>query len=216
MERNYIKNLIAQGEHLHLDFKFEISDARKIARSLVAFANTSGGRLLVGVKDNGVIAGVRSDEEIYMIETAAHIFCKPEVAFVANNHLVDGRTVVEVIVEKSTNLPHYAPGKDDKWTAYLRVHDENLVANKVQLKVWKRLSNQNGVYLKYTDAEKQLLSYIEAFGEVTFSKACRIAQTSKNKTENLLANLIAIGILEPVFKDQQISYGIKSVGNFNY
>ena len=100
MERNYIKNLIAQGEHLHLDFKFEISDARKIARSLVAFANTSGGRLLVGVKDNGVIAGVRSEEETYMIETAAHVFCKPEVNFVANTHLVDGRTVVEVIVER--------------------------------------------------------------------------------------------------------------------
>lgn len=216
MARNYIKSLIAQGEHLHLDFKFEISDARKIARSLVAFANTAGGRLLVGVKDNGVIAGVRSEEETYMIETAAHIFCRPEVQFVANAHIVDGRTVVEVIVEKSASIPHYAPGKDDKWTAYLRVHDQNLVANKVQLKVWKRLSNPNGVYLKYTDAEKKLLTHIEAFGGLTFSKACRVAQCSKNKTENLLANLIAIGILEPVFNDQQITYGIKTVGNFNY
>ena len=75
----YIQRLIAEGEHCHQDFKFEISDARKIARSISAFANTGGGRLLVGVKDNGKIAGIRSEEEIYMIEAAANMYCKPTV-----------------------------------------------------------------------------------------------------------------------------------------
>ena len=72
--RNYIQNLILEGEHEHQDFKYQISDARKIARSISAFANNSGGRLLVGVKDNGNIAGVSSDEEIYMIEQAAQMY----------------------------------------------------------------------------------------------------------------------------------------------
>ena len=78
-EATYIYTLIAEGEHVEQDFKYEISDARKIARTLSAFANTQGGRLLIGVKDNGRIAGVRSDEEMYMIEAAAHLYCKPEV-----------------------------------------------------------------------------------------------------------------------------------------
>jgi predicted HTH transcriptional regulator len=214
--QHYIKILIAQGEHQQLDFKFEISDAKKIARSLVAFANTDGGRLLVGVKDNGVIAGVRSDEEVYMIETAAHIYCKPQVDFIVETHRVDGRMVLEVIVEKSIMRPHLAPGKENKWTAYLRVADENIVANNVIQKVWKRLMNPDGVYLKYTDAEKLLLTYIEQYGAVSFSKACRVAQVSKNKTENMLANLIAIGILVPMFSNQQTTYGIKTIGNFTY
>ena len=63
-----IYKLIAQGEHQQQDFKFCINDSRKIARSLVAFANTDGGRLLIGVKDNGKIIGVRSDEEYYMLQ----------------------------------------------------------------------------------------------------------------------------------------------------
>lgn len=75
----YVQQRIEEGEHLHQDFKFAITDARKIARSLSAFANTEGGRLLVGVKDNGKIAGVRSDEEIYMIEAAAQLYCRPPV-----------------------------------------------------------------------------------------------------------------------------------------
>ena len=69
----YIHALIAEGEHQQQDFKFEISDARKIAKTLSAFSNTDGGRLLIGVKDNGKIAGVRSDEEQYMIEAAAPV-----------------------------------------------------------------------------------------------------------------------------------------------
>ena len=53
-DTDYIHALIAEGEHQQQDFKFEISDARKIAKTLSAFANT---------KDNGKIAGVRSEEE---------------------------------------------------------------------------------------------------------------------------------------------------------
>ena len=80
-DTDYIHSLIAEGEHQQQDFKFEISDARKIAKSLSAFANTDGGRLLIGVKDNGRIAGVRSEEEKYMIEAAAQLYCIPEVEY---------------------------------------------------------------------------------------------------------------------------------------
>ena len=63
-QKDYILSLIEEGEHEHQDFKYQISDARKIARSISAFAKNDGGHLLVGVKDNGHIAGVSSDEEI--------------------------------------------------------------------------------------------------------------------------------------------------------
>ena len=66
----YIQKLIEEGEHEHQDFKYAISDARKIARSISAFANNDGGRLLVGVKDNGNIAGIPNEEDIYMLEYA--------------------------------------------------------------------------------------------------------------------------------------------------
>ena len=79
-----IEALIEQGEHQQLDFKFEVSDSKKIARTLSAFANTDGGRLLIGVKDNGNISGVRSEEEYYMIEAASKMYTRPEVPFRIN------------------------------------------------------------------------------------------------------------------------------------
>ncbi|WP_302606014.1 helix-turn-helix domain-containing protein, partial [uncultured Duncaniella sp.] len=73
----YIASLIEEGEYEHQDFKFAVSDARKIARSLSAFANNDGGRLLIGVKDNGAIAGVRNEEDIFVVEQAAEMYCEP-------------------------------------------------------------------------------------------------------------------------------------------
>lgn len=212
----YIKSLIAEGEHQQLDFKFAVSDAKKIARSLVAFANTDGGKLLIGVKDNGTIAGIRSEEEAYMIETAAIMYCKPEVEFSTKNYRVDGKMVLEVTVNPSNKKPHYAPGKADKLTPYIRVKDENQIANKILVKVWQRQTRPKGVYLKYTEAEKRLLTFVEYQGAISFSKACRVAKVNKNKTENILANLIAIGVLEPVFHDHRVSYQIKTLGNFSF
>ena len=68
--------MIAEGEHQQQDFKTRIDDSRKIARTLVAFANADGGRLLIGVKDNGTVSGVRVDEELHMVEAAAEMYCQ--------------------------------------------------------------------------------------------------------------------------------------------
>jgi predicted HTH transcriptional regulator len=133
-----LSNLIRQGEHQTQDFKYCISDSRKIARSLVAFANTDGGRLLVGVKDNGRIAGVRSEEEYYMVESAAKMYSKPAIEFTTRQHLVEGKTVLEVIVEPSSEKPHFASDDEGKWWAYFRKDDENRLANKIMIEVWKR------------------------------------------------------------------------------
>ena len=54
---SYLEELIAQGEHQHQDFKYKIQDAVKLAKSVSAFANTDGGRLLIGVRDDGHISG---------------------------------------------------------------------------------------------------------------------------------------------------------------
>lgn len=122
----YLEKLISEGEHIHQDFKFAISDARKIAKSLSAFANTEGGRLLVGVKDNGKIAGVRSEEELYMIEAAANLYCRPEVELDTRIYHVDGKDVLEVQVNESQQKPIYALDEENRPWAYVRIKDENI------------------------------------------------------------------------------------------
>ncbi|PTM02731.1 MAG: ATP-binding protein, partial [Bacteroidetes bacterium] len=74
-DNNELYRLIREGEHQQLDFKFRIDSSTKIARTLSSLANCDGGRLLIGVKDNGKITGINPEEEYFMIEGAAELYC---------------------------------------------------------------------------------------------------------------------------------------------
>jgi predicted HTH transcriptional regulator len=56
---------------------------------------------LIGIKDNGALAGVRSEEEMHMLEAAAQMHCKPEVALKFNEWKVNGKRILEVDIEKN-------------------------------------------------------------------------------------------------------------------
>jgi predicted HTH transcriptional regulator len=205
---NYITKLIQQGEHQTQDFKYCISDSRKIARSLVAFANTDGGRLLVGVKDNGRIAGVRSEEEYYMVESAAKIYSNPVIGFATKQHFIEGKTVLEVIIEPSLEKPHFARDEEGKWWAYFRKDDENRLANKIMIEVWKRQKSTEGILISYTEAEKSLLDYLENNEKISVSKFSRIAHLSYKKAEQIIINFRTLNILNDVVGENRIDYCI--------
>lgn len=200
--------LIQQGEHQTQDFKYCISDSRKIARSLVAFANTDGGRLLIGVKDNGRIAGVRSDEEYYMVESAARIYSKPAINFTTKQHFVEGKTILEVMVKPSPERPHFARDEEGKWWAYFRKDDENRLASKIMIEVWKRQKSPAGILISYSEAEKILLDFLEHHEKISVSKFARIAHLSNKKAGEIIINFRSLEILKDYFGDNRIDYSI--------
>jgi predicted HTH transcriptional regulator len=200
--------LIQQGEHQQQDFKYCISDSKKIARSLVAFANTDGGRLLIGVKDNGNIVGVRSEEEYYMVEAAARIYSKPMIEFTMRQHSIEGKTVLEVMIEPSSDKPHFAVDENGKWWAYFRKDDENRLANKVMIEVWKKQKSTDGVMINYSDAEKILLDYLGEHEKISVSKYARIAHITYKNAEQIIINFRVLNILKDYFSDNRIEYSI--------
>ena len=187
--------LILEGEHQKQDFKYCINDSKKIARSLVAFANSDGGRLLVGVKDNGNIIGVRSDEEYYMVEAAAKIYSNPPLNFATRQWHAEGKTVLEVIVEPSNDKPHMAKDEEGRWLAYIRKGDQNLLAHKIQLIVWEKQKSEKGIRFTYSADEKFLVDYLNHYPSVTFSKYMRLAHVSRQKAEEILSNFVVLKLL---------------------
>ena len=204
----YIQDLIAQGEHQQLDFKFEINDARKIARTLSAFANTDGGKLLIGVKDNGKIAGVRSEEEYHMIEAAAQMYCRPEMSFDTRRWTILGKTVLEVDIAPIENRPCLALSEEGKWLAYVRVEDQNIRANTVLLKVWKKDKRKKGIFIEYSKTEEILLDYLDSNHEIGISKFCRLAKISRKQAEETLAKLIALEIIQLSLRETGATYSL--------
>lgn len=208
-----IEILIREGEHQQQDFKFCITDSKKIAKSLSAFANTDGGRLLIGVKDNGKIAGAQIDEEYYMIQAAAEMYCRPIIRFDSKVWRIHGKNVLEIIIQASAEKPHYAQNEDGKWLAYIRKDDENKLANRIILEVWKQKSQTKGTYLQYSTTESLLLDYLKINGKISLNKFYKLAKISRYKAEKILVKLICWGIIEPEFEENITRYKIKQSQN---
>lgn len=206
----YIQKLIEQGENEILDFKFQITDSKKIAKTLVAFANTKGGQLLIGVKDNGSIAGIRTEEEYYMIETAASLYCKPEIFFNTKRYSIDGKSILLVTLADNEQKPYLALNDEGLWRAYYRMSDQNILVNRVQLEVWKRASkNKYTAYMNYNDEVKLLLSHIQQHQRITVSDFMKIASIKRYKAEQIIINLILMDVLQIVYTENSISYIFK-------
>lgn len=157
-----LEKMIAEGEHLHQDFKFFLSDARKIARSVAAFANTDGGRLLIGVKDNGKIVGIKNDEDIHMIEAAAQVFCRPAVDYQPYIWEYGSKRVLEVRIAPSPDAPHTAPDEGGARQVYIRKADENKVASAVERHYLELKNAPEPVNLAIGKPQQRILDYFAA------------------------------------------------------
>jgi hypothetical protein len=205
----YLRLLIAQGEHQQLDFKFEISDARKIARTFSAFSNTEGGRLLVGVKDNGRITGIRSDEEYYMIEAAASLDCKPEARFDTRNLIVEGKSVLEVYIPPVKQKPLYARDEKNRWMAYVRVADENILAHIVQLRIWEEEHRVRGRLLEFTRNEQIMLATLENRPGISLSEMKKDTGFKRNDLVSLITKLILFDVVEMTHSGGNTGFSLK-------
>ncbi|MCU0461352.1 MAG: ATP-binding protein [Bacteroidales bacterium] len=205
MDHN-LKKLIEAGEGQQLDFKYCVSDSRKIARTLSAFSNSDGGRLLIGVRDNGSIAGISSDEEIYMVDTAANLFCRPEITYTIKQHTTGGKTILEVEVARGNKRPYQAKDDDGRWLTYFRHNDQNLLANRVLRQVWRKEEKGRGVLVKFGKAENALMYYLKENGSITTSKFRKIARISPYRAEAILANLILFKVVKMNASEKGFTY----------
>lgn len=210
-----LQRMIAQGEHQQQDFKYKIDDAPKLARSVSAFANTDGGRLLIGVRDDGTIHGVRSEEEIFMMHAAAYKYCTPvpviqfETLQVPTaphgGHL---RTVVICTVLPSPQRPIFALESPAR-TAYIRIDDENIVASPVHLAIWRQEARLRGEAYGDTPEEHALLLALNEYPEGLSLNALQrelkasASATPRHLVIDILARFIRFGLARIKRQDQQ-------------
>ena len=206
-DRQYLQSLIREGEHQQQDFKYRVSDALKLAKSVSAFANTDGGRLLIGVRDDGNMSGVRDEEEIYMMHQAAYRYCRPEASIKFDTYHVDGRTIVIATVPPSDRRPICVVGDDEKPKAYIRIADENIVASPVHLTLWRESQNPQGSMLTYTDAVRKILDVLQD-QRLSLNLIVKRSHIPRPKVISLLARLIRFRVVCWEYRNQQFVFSL--------
>jgi len=99
-------------ENITYEFKREYIPG--INKSVVAFANTNGGTLFIGVADDGSIVGVQDvDSTMLAVSNSIRDTIKPDVTLFVDYQTeeMDGKTIIKIIVQKGTASPYYIAGK---------------------------------------------------------------------------------------------------------
>ena len=196
MDKVDLKNLIATGESGFLEFKHKVASPEKIAKEMCAFANFKGGKILIGVSDNGEMIGTESYfEEEFWLNQAAHDLCVPPIDISIEMVHIGNRDILIVEVPETENKPVYVKNKK-KRMVYIRQADESILASDEMVEVLKNGSSDEGITFEYGEREQQLFRFLNEYSHITAKRYASLIHVTSYRASRILVNLVSAGVLE--------------------
>lgn len=194
-----LTQLSSLGEGANLEFKRKVPRPARIAKELIAFANTRGGRILLGVGDDGSVVGLRDvEEEEFVLRRALESCSDPVVDFTTERvPVAHRRDVIIVYVPESREKPHFlvSPENGRERTAYLRVKDKSVEASREALRLMRNDDATSSVTIEFGDKELMLMRYLDDYGRITVKQFARIANISRGRASSTLVSMAKANVL---------------------
>ena len=127
------------GESKHVEFKAELPRRHeRFLKDIIAFANTSGGKTIIGVEDgSGKVVGL-GDQNLFKLSDAISNMisdsCTPQINMEITPKTLDGETVLEVEVFPGRFRPYYITSIGKEKSSYIRVNGTSRPADERKLK----------------------------------------------------------------------------------
>lgn len=202
MRKRQLLELISEGESSTVEFKRKSASPEKIAREIIAFANSRGGHLLIGVDDDGSIVGVGSEkEELADVELACYIHSDPPIEPEIQILHVKRKDVIVVSVSESDCKPHRlvslpTNGKDHEEKVYIRYGDKTLLASKEMRSVLRSQHKDAApVTLSIGQHERRVFDHLEGNDRITVKEFADLSNISEGRAARLLVRLVKAGVL---------------------
>jgi len=208
MKRKDLLELIEEGENLQIEFKRKFSSPEKIAREMIAFANTKGGFIIFGVDDDKTVVGVESEKsEAELIKDAAKTFCEPPIDYELSYIDLEGKEIVVAEIPESYNKPHrlqdYLINFDiNKAVILIRVNDKSIQASKEMVRIM-RADADNLVLTKYSIGhnEKKVFDYLADNETISVKELSNLVNISERRASRTLVKLVRAKLLAIHTKD---------------
>lgn len=194
MTLSELERLVRNGEGLHVEFKRKANHPDKIARELVAFLNTEGGILLIGVDDDRTIYGCKSaEEDEFELNAYFEAHCVPRARFRVEPIRVNThRVVLAYHIRPGRQKPYFVRENGVK-TAYIRVADMSITASREMTEVLRR--GRANVQFAYGEVERSLMALLDNTPNLSFAQISQHLALSERDTSKLLVTLVCAGIL---------------------
>lgn len=213
MNRKHVLELIEEGENLQCEFKRHFTTPEKIAREMIAFANTKGGYVIFGVDDDKEVVGVDSEKsESEMIKDAAENYCEPPLNYSIDFIELFGKELVVVSIPESENKPHrlqdYQNELDiNKAVVIVRVNDKSVQASKEMVRILRAYSADLSLK-KYTigQVEKMVFEYLGKYEHISVKELSNLVNISERRASRTLVKMVRANLLLIHTKDKGEEY----------
>lgn len=213
LSRKKVVELINEGETLTVEFKQRFSSYEKIAKEMIAFANTRGGFILFGVDDDKSLYGLESEKtDTELIKETAEKYCEPEVECKIEWFEIKGKDVLVVHILESNNKPHriqdYKTNLDPNTAqVYVRINDKSVLASKEMIKILQSQSNQRPLsHYTVGNQEKIVFNYLDKNETITVKELSKTANLSERRASRTLIKLVRANLLLIHQKDNGESF----------
>jgi predicted HTH transcriptional regulator len=216
MNAKRLRAIIELGETDTVEFKRKFSGFEKIAKEMIALANTRGGFILVGVDDDGRIVGVDSEKsEIDLLTSSAEFYSDPPIETDIEVVEIEGVDVIVVRIPESRTKPHqliYSPSEsngthDPRDTrVYIRQGEKSVMASKEVVRVLAASQvDAPPLVLEIGDIERALFNHLERNERITLREFRHIVNISERRASRSLVRLVRAGLIR-LFTDQGEDY----------
>lgn len=194
-----VLKLIRGGESQYVEFKKKANHPEKIIREVVAFANSEGGHLFIGVNDNGTLAGLKyPEDEEFVLTKAIKELCRPAIDFTVELlQIKDDLEILHYHIRESKHKPHFAfLDKNHRYgKAFVRSADHSIQASYEVRQILKR-SKREHEPIVFEDKTKELFKYFEKHSGITLSEYTQLSGLNKKLASNKLIHLALSGALK--------------------
>jgi predicted HTH transcriptional regulator len=195
-----LKELVRQGENKYVEFKLKTNHPEKIVREMVAFANTDGGKLIVGIGDDKSIKGLKfPDEDEYILQKAIEKYIYPTIDYKLERLIIEGeREVLIYDIQKSPFKPHYVDldGIVENRRAYVRVADRSVQASKEMKEILKGERKGLNIKFNYGEKERILMKYLAENPTITVETYANIANIPRKVASRTLIVLVLANVIK--------------------
>ena len=208
MRYRELLELIEEGENIQCEFKRKFSTQEKIAREMIAFANTKSGIILFGVDDDKKIVGVESEKETTeLVKDTALNYCEPPLKYSIEYKEIKGKEIVIVLIPESNKKPHRLQDYQtdfDITTAIvpIRVNDKSVQASKEMIRILRAQSNQSALK-KYVlgPTEKSVFEYLSKVERISVKELSNLVNISERRASRTLVKMVRANLLMIHTKD---------------